>query len=381
MVALLFSALAGATLGLRMIKSWSRKKLRDDASVVLKEYMDSFISLERLPLIGLRVMHKGKLLFQHAAGTIDALKKVKYDLDSSLLRFYSMTKPITSVAVLQLMEQGKLKLDDPISDLIPEWDDAKIRVYKSGTIRDNDLVTEPAATRVTVRHLLTHTSGITYGFWGYSKFDIEPKCPVDEVMRTNNVCIPGAILKETQADIISGGKPFCKNLSEYVERFVSLPVHLVYHPGTTYIYGMNTDVLGRVVEVVAGQSFSSYLHDHILKPLGMNDTDFAVKRSDLHRFAHCFRSAPGYKYTLATIPGCGVKEKWLEGSPRSKCPSGGGGLVSTVKDYMKFAQAMLGSGKPAHEYTGPRLLSRETIALMQEDNIEARCAIDDQLGE
>ena len=374
MAAALFSALAGATLGLRIIQSRARKKLRTEASTVLKAYMDSFVSLERLPLIGLRIMHKGKLLFEHAAGTIDPLKKVKYDLNSSLLRFYSMTKPITSVAVLQLMEQGKLKLDDPISDLIPEWDDAKIRVYKSGSIRDNNLVTEPAATRVTVRHLLTHTSGITYGFWGYSKYDIEPKCAVDEVMRTNNVCIPGAIMKGTQADIIAGGKPFCKNLSEYVERFVSLPVHLVYQPGTAFIYGMNTDVLGRVVEVVSGQDFSSYLHEHILKPLGMNDTDFAVKKSDLHRFAHCFRYAAGDKYTLVTIPGCGVQEEWLESSPRSKCPSGGGGLISTVDDYMKFAKAMLGSGKSEDEYTGPRLLSRKTIALMREDNIEPRCA-------
>ena len=242
----------------------------------------------------------------------------------TILRFYSMTKPITAVAVLMLYEEGCFQLDDPVTEFIPGIKD--LRVYVSG--EGDDMATEPLCQPMTLHHLLTHTSGLTYGFG--------EEGPIPELYQRHH----------TDFDDHDGP------LEAVVERLAQIP--LQFQPGTRWNYGVSFDVLGRVVEVVSGQPLDRFFQERIFKPLDMVDTGFAVPQDQLHRFAALYERTEEKSLSLLEAPGDSTLIDTVETF------SGGGGLVSTLGDYFRFAEMMRRKG----ELDGVRLLGRKTVEYM-----------------
>jgi CubicO group peptidase (beta-lactamase class C family) len=254
---------------------------------------------------------------------IEADKPMQSD---TIFRLYSMTKPITSVAVMMLYEEGIFQLYDNVSKYIPEF--KGIKVFSKATPSGLELV-EPER-EMTIQDLLRHTSGLTYDFLDQTAV--------------------GALYR--QAEEQAG------NLRELVQKLAKLP--LVAHPGTRWQYSMSTDVLGYLVEVLSGTPFDRFLEEQIFKPLGMIDTAFCVPPEKLDRFAAMYGPAEeGSGLKLIEAPGASEYAK----PPNS--PSGGGGLVGTAADYMRFAQMMLNGG----ELDGTRLLSRKSVELMTTNHL------------
>ena len=259
---------------------------------------------------------------------IEAGKPMQFD---TLFRIYSMTKPITSVAVMMLYEEGRFHLSDPVSRFIPGF--ADVRVFERKT--DSGIELADLAREITIRDLLTHTAGLSYGF--------DEDSYVDSLYQKH-------ILEPSRQD------PDC-TLEQMANEFVRLP--LAHQPGTTWHYSMATDVLGYLVQVVAGVHFEDYLQERVLQPLGMVDTSFAVPPEKLARFAATYGPAKEGGLALVDAPATSRFAR------PTRCPSGGGGLISTVNDYMRFAQMLLDQGR----YEGGRLLSRKSVELMTANHI------------
>ena len=258
--------------------------------------------------------------------------------DDTLWRIYSMTKPITSVAAMILYEEGRLALTNPVSAFIPAF--ADVRVYDGGS--DQKQVTVPAAEPVRVWHLLTHTSGLTYGFHRVH--------PVDAVYREAG---------------FEWGTPRGVDLAQACDIWATFP--LLFQPGAEWNYSVSTDVLGRVVEVASGQRLDEFLADRILRPLGMTDTAFWAG----------FQPGPDAASRLAALyrPGQDGKATRLDALGRAalKQPrmlGGGGGLVSTAADYDRFTQMLLHTdASPAGEYNGVCLLGPRTVGYMARNHL------------
>jgi CubicO group peptidase (beta-lactamase class C family) len=248
--------------------------------------------------------------------------------DDTLWRIYSMTKPITSVAAMMLYEQGALELTDPISRWIPAFADA--RVYKAGPAQGASTV--PATEPVRVWHLLTHTSGLTYGF--------HHAHPVDEMYRTAGY---------------EFGAPDGVDLEAACDAFARFP--LLFQPGTEWNYGVSTDVLGRVVEAVSGQPLDAFFAEHILGPLGMDETVWSVGPDDVDRLATLYLAGRDGLVTNRTLGEAATRPPTLF--------AGGGGLVSTAGDYHRFTQMLLRGG----ELDGARLLGPRTVAYMTRNHL------------
>jgi len=249
--------------------------------------------------------------------------------DDTIWRIYSMTKPVTSVAVMMLYEQGALELTDPVARFIPSFADA--RVYNAGPALAPSTV--PVTEPVRVWHLLTHTSGLTYGF--------HHAHPVDEMYRLRGFDYSG---------------PPGVNLATACDQLAELP--LLFEPGTEWNYGVSTDVLGRVVEVASGQPFEAFLDEHVLGPLGMDETAWWVDEPDLDRLATLYMRGPDG----------GLAANMALGEEVTRPPvlhAGGGGLVSTVGDYHRFTQMLLRGG----ELDGVRLLGPRTVAYMTRNHL------------
>jgi CubicO group peptidase (beta-lactamase class C family) len=242
----------------------------------------------------------------------------------TIFRIYSMSKPITSVALMMLYEQGLFQLDDPVHRFIPAWND--LRVFVSGNYPT--FVTVPPERPMTMRDLLTHTSGLTYGFMESSN--------VDAAYRALGV-----------ADRSKPGS----TLQDMVDALAELP--LEFSPGTRWNYSVSTDVLGYLVEVLSGQRFDAYLRDRVLQPLGMTDTGFTIADEQLPRFACNYQRQADGSLELIDSP---ERSQYHSQS----LFSGGGGLVSTAGDYCRFTQMLLNGG----ELDGVRLLGRKTVELM-----------------
>ncbi|MDH3681000.1 MAG: beta-lactamase family protein [Acidimicrobiia bacterium] len=249
----------------------------------------------------------------------------------TLVRIFSMTKPITSVAMLALYEEGLYRLEDPVSMFIPSFSD--LRVWEDGN-PDNFTTSFPEREMI-VRDLFTHTSGLTYGFM--------KRHPVDSMYRRRGIDGGGA------------------KLDDWVESLAEIP--LVFSPGSQWSYSVATDVLGRLVEVISGLPFDQFLSERIFQPLGMTDTSFAVGDDDADRLASLY-TVP----SMSPFPvpeGAEGDDKLLldDSGPDSQYRrpplflSGGGGLVSTVGDYHRFTQMLLGGGA----LDGQRVLGRKTI--------------------
>jgi CubicO group peptidase (beta-lactamase class C family) len=243
-------------------------------------------------------------------------------------RIYSMTKPVTAVAAMQLYEQGAFSLKDPVERFIPSFGD--LRVYRDGPAPA--VRTEPATRPALIWHLLTHTAGLTYGFH-YAQ-------PVDELYRaTGSEWAP----------------PEGKDLAECCDLWAGLP--LLFEPGSEWNYSVASDVLGRVVEVVSGQSLDAYFDEHIFGPLGMADTGFWVEEAAQHELAALYVAAGG---GMARHDQMGGRAR-----RRPTCLDGGGGLVSTAADYHRFTQALLRGG----ELDGARILGSRTLAYMTRNHL------------
>ena len=279
------------------------------------------------------VARRGRVAHLHCCGLADKEAGVAMAPDT-IVRIYSMTKPLTSVAVMMLYEQGRFQLDDPVSAYLPCF--TTMRVASGGQRGKIDTV--PAARPITIRDLLTHTSGLTYGFMQSTMVD--------------------ALYRDEGIDFQTAE---C-TLGELVERAAALP--LLAQPGAEWNYSIATDVLGHLVATVSGEPFCDFLVKRVIEPLGMVDTAFHVPAQKASRFAACYAKSASGGLTLTDSP---ATSRYL--SPPPIC-SGGGGLVSTAGDYMRFCHFMLNRG----ELDGVRLLGRKTVALMTSNHLRGDMA-------
>jgi CubicO group peptidase (beta-lactamase class C family) len=308
----------------------------------IRSVMNRHVAEKQIPgAIGL-IARRGKIAYQETFGMADVEAGKPMRLDT-IHRIYSMSKPITSVAVMMLYEEGKFQLNDPVAKYLPEF--AKMQVgteEKDPQTGMPTLKTAPAKRPITVRDLLRHTAGLTYGVFGDTLIDREYR----------------------KAGILSD-----LNLAAFVTNLGKIP--LLYEPGTRWHYSVSVDVLGRLVEVLSGKSFDQFLQERIFTPLEMRDTGFYVPADKKDRFAKLYSPTKDGKIQPAVI--CATRQECLEKFPNAvpsfleppTMPSGGGGLVSTTYDYLRFCQMLLNQG----QYGGKRLLSRKTVQLMSSDNL------------
>ena len=282
-----------------------------------------YIESGRFPGTQLLVYRRGKIVHSAVQGYADIERKLPVK-DDTIFRIYSMTKPITSVAFMMLVEEGRVALDEPVHKYIPEW--KNLGVFQAGTTPA--FLTRPPSRPMLIVDLLRHTSGLTYGF--------QQRSNVDAAYREMKI-----------GEVVKAG-----TLQSMIEGLAKIP--LEFSPGEAWNYSVSTDVIGYLIEKISGKPFEQFLKERILDPLGMNDTDFFVPADKAHRFAACYSVDPQGGLTLQDDP---ATSSFL--APPSLI-SGGGGLCSTASDYLTFCRALLGGG----ELGGVRLLGPKTLALM-----------------
>ncbi|KTE19399.1 serine hydrolase [Sphingopyxis sp. H050] len=276
------------------------------------------------------------------AGTqaMDSAKAVDGD---TLWRLYSMTKPVTGIAAMILIDDGKIRLDQPIADVLPAFAKMKVQNTPDGSLTD----VRDAKTQITVRHLLTHTAGLGYG--------IIQKGPLKDAYNEQGI-LGGQVSRIT----LPGFPPAtpAPSLAAFADRLAALP--LVYEPGTRWSYSVGLDLMGRVIEVVSGQPFDLFLKARIFDPLGMKSTGFQVAAADVGRFSTNY--APVGPALFPIDPA--TSSIYLDKPP---IPYGGGGLVSSARDYDRFLAMLLGEG----ETGGVRILKPETARLAMSNLLPA----------
>ncbi len=286
-----------------------------------KQYVDD----GRLPGWQIVVSRAGEIAHSSHYGKRNLETGADWTPDT-ICRLYSMTKPLTSVAAMMLYEEGRFQLKDPVSKFIPAFGDA--RVYRGGS--SVSPVTEGLTEPMRIWHLLTHTSGLTYGF--------------------HNSHVTDALYREAGFE---WGKPKGMDLAGCCDAWAGLP--LAFQPGTEWLYGVSTDVLGRVVEVVSGQSLDEFFRERIFGPLAMADTEFWVDDDKQDRFAELYFPLNN-KTAVMPSPSLRSKPEML---------SGGGGLCGTAADYLRFCHMLLNGG----ELDGARLLGSRTVAYMTRNHL------------
>ena len=309
--------------------------------------MQDYVDKGHLPGFLTVVARRGKIVHFETIGMRDVENNKPVEPDT-IFRIYSMSKPITSVAVMMLYEEGHFQLGTPVSRFIPEFKDMKVYNEDQTEILD-------AKREITIKHLLMHTAGLTYG-WGNK--------PVDERYKEAKIFEPNT------------------TLADMVKKLGNIP--LVHEPGERWTYGVSVDVLGYLVEVVSGMPFEKFLQTRIFEPLGMVDTAFSVSLEKLDRFAALYQlnkegGMKGDKDKEKKKDGA-IEKKEMKGDKEQKMmlervdkdprlasgeirffPGGGGGLVSTAPDYMRFSQMLLNGG----ELDGVRILGKKTVELMR----------------
>jgi CubicO group peptidase (beta-lactamase class C family) len=284
------------------------------------------------------VVRKGEVVLRDNYGMADIENGRKIE-DDTIFRIYSMTKPIASIALMQLVEKGEVLLHNPVSRYIPSFKDAK--VYVSGGAED--FTTEEPQRPITIHDILTHMSGLSTGF---------QLGPVGDIYRA--------------AGLGFGFRGMA--LEEYCDTLASLP--LAYHPGERWLYSAATDVVGRVVEVVSGTTLDRYFDEHIFSPLGMTDTAFWVSEDKQDRFAQCYQRQ---NKQLVPFPGAYLKPP--------KLLSGAGGLVGTIDDYHRFATCLANGGE--HDASGKsrRIIGRKTLEYMTMNHLPGGADLQTMGGE
>lgn len=293
------------------------------------------IKTGNLPGIVALVARNGKIVFHEAYGKPDATSSAKLKKDA-IFRIASQSKAITSTAVMMLWEEGKFRLDDPISKFIPEFKNPQL--LKSFNYADTSYTTSPADKEITIRHLLTHTSGIGY-------------CDIDGDQRMKMI--------QQKAGIVTAFSTQDVKIEEVVKKLAKLPLH--HNPGEKFTYSLSIDVLGYLVEIVSGMPFDKFLKERLFDPLGMKDTWFYLPNSEVDRLVKVQNKEDG-KWQNFTADFYDV-EYPVKGAKTYF--SGGGGLSSTAYDYATFLQMYLNGG----ELNGMRILSRTTIKAIMGNQI------------
>jgi len=295
-----------------------------------------YIDAGRFPGTQLMVYRRGKIVHSTVQGFADVERKVPVK-DDTIFRIYSMTKPITSVAFMMLVEEGRVALDEPVHKYIPEWKNLGVFVAGSSPA----FLTRPPSRPMQIVDLLRHTSGLTYGF--------QQRSNVDAGYREKKISEAGT-------------------LQSMIDDLAKMP--LEFSPGEAWNYSVSTDVIGYLIGKISGQPFEQFLKQRIFNPLGMNDTDFFVPADKAHRFAACYSADPQGGMTFhaterkgtLTLQDDPAKSSFL--SPPSLL-SGGGGLCSTSANYLTFCRALLNGG----ELGGARLIGPKTLALMTSNHL------------
>jgi CubicO group peptidase (beta-lactamase class C family) len=294
------------------------------------EHLQRYVDDGRLAGTVILIARRGRIAYFDARGHLEIERRRPATTDA-VFRIYSMSKPIASVGLMMLYEQGRFQLDDPVHRFIPSWKDQRVFIGGNHPV----FKTAPVDRAMTVRDLLSHTSGLTYGF----------------MERTN---VDAAYRKLGVAD---GSRPGY-TLRDMVETLAGLP--LEFSPGTRWNYSVATDVVGHLIEVISGQPLDAYLREHVFEPLGMPDTGFVIRDEQIPRFTANYERQPDGRLRLIDDP---ARSQYRE------CTffSGGGGLVSTAADYFRFAAMVHNHG----ELDGMRLLGRKTVELMTTNHLPA----------
>ena len=296
--------------------------LRAEGMEALSAAMGKLVADGELAGVVTAVARRGKLAHFEVVGKQDIESDTPLAEDS-IFRIHSMSKPITGVALMTFFDEGRFTLDDPVSKFLPELKGLKVAVGE----KDGELLLEDADHEMTIRELVSHTAGLTYGFFSQT--------PVDMLYR--------------QANILDNNS----TLADMVGKLAKIP--LWAQPGAKWQYSVAVDVQGRLVEVLAGKPFDQVLRERVFEPLGMNDTAFFVPKEKAGRLATLYRQAGG---RLAALPPG-------QAFQAPKLFSGGGGLYSTAMDYLRFCQMLLNGG----ELAGQRVLKPETVRLMHTNQL------------
>ena len=307
--------------------------LSNERIEMITELSKRYIEDKKVANITTMVNRNGKVVYYESFGDrgFDDKENIKKD---DLYRIYSMTKPIVSVAVMQLYERGEFHLNDPIDKFIPELKNLKI------AINEDSLV--DAKNKITIKHLLTHTSGLSYGWSSH---------PADAFYR--------------KADLFNSASS-----DDFIDKVSSLPLR--FEPGTKYYYSISTDIIGILIEKISGLSLSDYLEKNIFEPLDMEDTFFEIPNDKADRFLPNHAYNRSTKKINTTDSGTLEDSKNMEGSTMRNYYdvnfySGGGGLVSTAYDYMVFAECLRNGG----EYNGERIIGSKTLKYMTKGHLPA----------
>ncbi len=294
-----------------------------------------YVEPGKIPGCQLLVHRRGRTVLKATLGQADLARGAALREDA-IFRIYSMTKPLTSVALMTLFEQGLFQLDDPVASVIPEWRDLPVWVSGEGEA----MITEPQARPMSFRDLLRHTSGLTYGTVLEGVGAPGARHPVDELYKAARIRLDRA---ETLEDMIA--------------KMARLPLR--YQPGWAWMYSLATDVIGAVAARLSGRAFDRFLQEEILGPLGMDDTGFHVPVGQEHRFGACYMRGADKGLKVVDDP---------QTSPFLQPPvfvSGGGGLVGTTDDYLRFCRMLLNGGA----LDGTRILNRRTLDLMRANHL------------
>ena len=295
----------------------------------IETHFAKYVEEGKLPGFHITVSRAGKLAYSSMYGHAD-VENDKPIADDTIYRIYSMTKPICAVAALMLWEEGLFEMRDQVKWFIPSFGNQK--VFRSGTLTAPRY--EPVTEPMEMWQLFAHTSGMTYGFV-YAN-------PVDQMYRNAG---------------FEWGTPKGANLEQICDALAALP--LMFQPGTEWAYSMSIDVLGRIVEILSGMTLGEFMHKRIFAPLGMNDTAFYCEPDKADRLAALYVPNPADKKRLRSdAMGAGALNKPI-------ADLGGGGLVSTTSDYLKFAEMLRGGG----ELNGVRILSPRTVEFMGSNHL------------
>lgn len=324
-------AAAGAATAFVPAQAWARSAAEKYPTI--KAQFDSYVSSGKLPGLLASIGNNAASSDVIAVGTIAQGNKTPVDIDS-LWRVYSMTKPITGIAAMMLVGEGKMKLDQPIADFIPEF--AKMTVL---TDPDNSLDSVPAKNQITVRHLLTHTAGLGYG--------IITKGPLLKLY--NDQGINPAVFSRFPIPGLPVSAP-TPDLKTFAERVAALP--LIAEPGTKWSYSISLDLLGRVIEVASGMDFEAFLKTRLFDPLKMTSSYFQVPASETGRFVTNYAPLNGILFPVDPAPTSIYLDK-------PAFAFGGAGLVCSARDYDRFLHMLQNGG----ELDGVRIMAPATVAL------------------
>lgn len=291
---------------------------------------DRYLTPQKIAGCSVRVVRNGVTAYAASLGMMD-LERQRAMRADTIFRIYSMSKPITSVALMMLFEEGRFQLTDPVYKFISSWRQHQVWVEGQG----KSMVTRPPAGPMTIQHLLCHTSGLTYG-----GFLPGLELPVDNAYATAGISRAGT-----------------DTLAQFVEKLAQVP--LLYEPGSRWSYSLSTDVCGHLIEVISGQPLEDFLRERLFEPLNMPDTRFSVPDDKLERFAACYERATDKSLQLQDDPATSrFRQPPL-------APSGAGGLVGTINDYANFCEMLVNRG----EFHGQQLIGRPILELMTRNHL------------